>query len=202
MRDLIAARGHARARLGSANTSSTNCRISGAERRDIGKLLHRRTHARLRAAARKCLRLMSNWAGSAPWKLKIDCFSSPTAKIVRGAARLVARALPGEKLLRQLAHDVPIARGWCPALRRSGCGRGRRRACRAPSRTRRAFEQMQGLDDQIVIVEHAARAFGARHIRGAPRSASVSAASASDAAWAARQRSSAATKRARQTDSK
>ena len=30
----------------------------------------------------KWRRLISNWAGSAPWKLKMDCFSSPTAKLV------------------------------------------------------------------------------------------------------------------------
>ena len=43
-------------------------------------------------------RLARKAAGSAPWKLKIDCLTSPTAKIVRRSPRAPS---PGEELLGQ-----------------------------------------------------------------------------------------------------
>ena len=46
-------------------------------------------------------------------------------------ARCVPRS-PGEEFLGQACARSPTAPGSCPAPRRSGCGRGRRRACRAP----------------------------------------------------------------------
>ena len=49
-------------------------------------------------------------------------------------ARHVARAAAGEELLGQRARPPATAPGSYPAPRRPGCGRGRRRACRAPTR--------------------------------------------------------------------
>ena len=46
----------------------------------------------------KARRIASNSRGAAPWNEKIDCFSSPTAKIVR---LTVARARAGEELVGQ-----------------------------------------------------------------------------------------------------
>ena len=77
---------------------------------------------------------MANSRGSAPWKLKIDCFSSPTAKIVaQSRIALRRRRIPPSACARS-----PIARGWYPGLRRSGHGRCRRPACREPRKRRRA----------------------------------------------------------------
>ncbi len=72
--------------------------------------------------ARACA---ANAAGSARWKLKIDCLASPTAKTVRGS---IARAGARRRIPRPAPRPPPIGRGWCPAPRRSGCGRCRHRA--------------------------------------------------------------------------
>ena len=62
---------------------------------------------RLCSAAAKCRRIASNSRGAAPWNEKIDCFSSPTAKIVRLSR---ARAGAGEEFRRQRADDLPLLR--------------------------------------------------------------------------------------------
>ena len=108
---------------------------AGAERvmRAISSANSRR---RFVTAARNRVRISSKARGAAPWNEKIDCFSSPTANIVR---RTFARAPPGGELRRRGAARCPIASGWYPAPRRSAHGRCRDRACRAPRRpTRRA----------------------------------------------------------------
>ena len=53
----------------------------------------------------KCSRIRAKAAGSAPWKLKIDCFSSPTAKMVRRAS---PRAFAGEEFLREGGDHLPL----------------------------------------------------------------------------------------------
>ena len=50
--------------------------------------------------------MRANSAGAAPWKEKIDCFSSPTAKIVAPSA--AARALTGGELGCQKLDDLPL----------------------------------------------------------------------------------------------
>ena len=52
-------------------------------------------------------RMASNSRGAAPWNEKIDCFSSPTAKIVR---RTLARAGAGEEFGDQAPDDLPLLR--------------------------------------------------------------------------------------------
>ena len=90
-----------------ANTASTPARTIGAERNDTDS----GTSAKASPASswRRCSRrrIAENMCGAAPWNEKIDCFSSPTAKTVRGAAR---RALAGEELLAQLGEDRPLRR--------------------------------------------------------------------------------------------
>ena len=110
---------HARRRNG------TNAELDVARSRDP---------AVLDARASKCRRISANSRGAAPWNEKIDCFSSPTAKIVR---LTLARARAGGELGDQRAGRSPTASGWCPAPRRSAGGRCRDRACSAPRRRRR-----------------------------------------------------------------
>ena len=43
-------------------------------------------------------------------------------------AQAIAGALAGKELFGERGRRSPIARGWCPAPRRSGCGRARHRA--------------------------------------------------------------------------
>ena len=53
------------------------------------------------------------------------------------------------------------ARGSCPAPRRPGCGRGRRRACRAPTRPPpTSASRLGGLADQVLEVERGAARLG------------------------------------------
>ena len=83
-----------RARWGRSGTSTGNA--------------HAAVHARRRCeSARKARACSSNSRGAAPWKEKIDCFSSPTAKIVR---RDLPRARAGEELGGQTPDDLPLLR--------------------------------------------------------------------------------------------
>ena len=68
--------------------------------------------------------------GAAPWKPKIDCLSSPTAKIVRVALAPRPRR---RRNPRRSPAPPPTGRGSYPAPRRPGCARCGGRACRAPS---------------------------------------------------------------------
>ena len=72
---------------GRANTASTAASTAPVERKDSAKGSD--SHGLSAASARlwNCRWAAASARASAPWKLKIDCFSSPTAKRVRGAAR-------------------------------------------------------------------------------------------------------------------
>ena len=64
--------------------------------------------ARSSMRLQKCVRASSKAAGSAPWKLKIDCLRSPTTKSVRSTSGACAAA--GEEFLRQRLDDLPLRR--------------------------------------------------------------------------------------------
>ena len=103
---------HAGARrpANTASTSSSTARSSGtrcpAARRPAGR--GSRAHPSA-AAPRRWSRTCQRRSGSAPWKLKIDCFSSPTTKMVRVPwRRRGARPLAGEELLGQRLDDRPL----------------------------------------------------------------------------------------------
>ena len=72
--------------------------------------------------------------GSAPWK-RVDRLLLVADGEQR--AQLLACARAGEELRGQAPRRCSIAPGWCPAPRRPGCGRCRRRFCTAPRRRRR-----------------------------------------------------------------
>ena len=61
----------------------------------------------------KSSRIAANASGAAPWNEKIDCFSSPTAKIERRAGR--ARPAPAENSATNALDDVPLL--WARVLR-------------------------------------------------------------------------------------
>ena len=63
----------------------------------MAELARNERHVRRRGMRAREMRraLSANSRGAAPWNEKIDCFSSPTAKIVR---LTVARAGAGEEL--------------------------------------------------------------------------------------------------------
>ena len=88
-------------RLGRSNTASTAPSTFGAGAERVLELGS--DECELRPAVQrvsKCARIAANSRGAAPWNEKIDCFSSPTAKIVRWP---VARAGAGEELADQRA---------------------------------------------------------------------------------------------------
>ena len=58
----------------------------------------------LRQSVVKMLRMASNSRGAAPWNEKIDCFSSPTAKMVRWIARAPAPAKNSAVSSRMISH--------------------------------------------------------------------------------------------------
>ena len=90
------------------NTASTAPSTFAPERNEC--LNSRRNElelGRLSAARSKCRRICANSRGAAPWNEKIDCFSSPTAKIVRVT---VARAGAGGEFGDQPLDDLPLLR--------------------------------------------------------------------------------------------
>src|ERR1700733_11055784 len=103
---------------------------------------------------------MSNWLGSAPWKLKMDCFSSPTAKMVR-----VPRApFAGEEFLGQLADDAPLLGAGVLRLVDQDVVDAIVELVEHPLRGIAFFQQRQSLHDQIVIIENALAVFHPRVI--------------------------------------
>ncbi len=171
------ARSGRRAPLRFRTRVSTNARISGAERREVisgcfaKALLGAGDHC-----PAKWWRLMSNWAGIGALEAEDGLFL--VAHREDGAQLAALAACAGEEFLRQRFARSPIARGWCPAPRRSAHDRCRHPACRAPRRAALAlFQQVQRLHDQIVIVQHARAAAWRLHNPRAWRAIRISAAS-------------------------
>ena len=75
--------------------------------------------------------ISANIWGAAPWKAKIDCFSSPTANTVRFLGRAPSA---GEKLGAERRKNAPLRRQTRPGPRRAAGDRARSRACAAPRR--------------------------------------------------------------------
>ena len=90
---------------GSAKVLSTAESTAFAERKESVRRTSWKRNAALSVRAFQYRRLVSNSRGAAPWKPKIDCFGSPTAKTVRICR---ARApLPAEKssvMWRRICH--------------------------------------------------------------------------------------------------
>ena len=97
-------------------------------------------------------RIASNSRGAAPWNEKIDCFSSPTAKIVR---RTCARAGAGEELGRQAPDDLPLLRARVLRLVDQHVIDAAVELVVHPGGALLA-QQRQRLVDQVVVVEQAA----------------------------------------------
>ena len=109
------------------------------------------------AASKVCLksrRMVSNSRGSAPWNEKIDCLSSPTAKIDR---RNMPRApAPAANSDDELRDDVPLLGACVLRLVDQQVIDAKVELVMHPGRAH-AGEQVAGLGDQVVIVEEAAR---------------------------------------------
>ncbi len=84
-----------------------------------------------RPRGRRNARISASMCGAAPWKPKIDCLSSPTAKIVRGAR---SGAVAGEEILGDRLHDGPLVGAGVLRLVDQDVLDARGRACRAPRR--------------------------------------------------------------------
>ena len=87
-----------------AKTASTPLRTFGAERNetDSGTAAKASRASSWRRASRR--RIAENICGAAPWKEKIDCFSSPTAKRVRWAPRAPSPERNSSLSLARIAH--------------------------------------------------------------------------------------------------
>ena len=97
-------------------------------------------------------RISANARGAAPWNEKIDCFSSPTAKIVR---LTVARARAGEELGDQRADDLPLLRAGVLRLVDQDVVDAAVELVMHPGRPD-LVEQRERLVDQVVVVEQPA----------------------------------------------
>ena len=97
-------------------------------------------------------------SGSAPWKLKMDCFSSPTAKIVRGFSSVVLAALTREEFLGQRPHDLPLFGAGILRLVDQDVVEPAVELVEYPSRCFPLLQEREAFGDQIVVVEHAASA--------------------------------------------
>ena len=92
---------------GSAKVASTAESTAFAERNDSVRRTSCEAQARRsRSVPSQYRRLVSNSRGAAPWKPKIDCLGSPTAKTVRMRAALARRA--GGEILGDVAQDLPL----------------------------------------------------------------------------------------------
>ena len=98
--------------------------------------------------------MVSNSRGSAPWNEKIDCLSSPTAKIDR---RSIPRApAPAANSDDELRDDVPLLGACVLRLVDQQVIDAKVELVMHPGRAH-AGEQVAGLGDQVVVVEEAAR---------------------------------------------
>ena len=136
---------------GRANTASTAASTAPVERKDSARGSD--CHGLSAASARLWNR---RWAAasaraSAPWKLKIDCFSSPTAKRVRGAARAPSPAKNSSASAAITAHwvgarvlrlvDQQVIEAAVELVEHPGCDA-------------RAGQQAPADRDLIAVVEH------------------------------------------------
>ena len=136
--------------------------------------------------------MRANQAGTAPWKEKIDCFSSPTAKSVRDR---LARALAGEELLGERLDHLPLARAGVLRLVDEDVVEAAVELVVDPARGVGARQERHGLDDQILEIEDAARRFS-RAYSPIAASARRSMAAVDSNSSAVRRRSSRAARRA------
>ena len=60
--------------------------------------------------------MRANSSGAAPWNPKIDCFSSPTANIVRSVSRAAAPAKNSPVIARTIAHWSALL-SWASSIR-------------------------------------------------------------------------------------
>ena len=81
-----------------------------------------------RASAAKCLPIPANISGAAPQAVDRLLLVADREQCAPSRACRLRTRTPGPRLRRRAT-----AAGWCPATRRRGCGRARRRACRAPT---------------------------------------------------------------------
>ncbi len=90
---------------GSLKTQSTAFSTAGTERKECSIGTGTNGFSALRCAFSKKRFLSSKAFGAAPWKEKIDCFSSPTAKIVRSTVlRAPAPAVNSDTNFVMMSH--------------------------------------------------------------------------------------------------
>ena len=140
---------------GRANTVSTASSTFGAGAERVLELhvATKSSSASPQSAARSSAACSSNSRGAAPWNEKIDCFSSPTAKIVRVA---VARAGAGEEFGRPAPDDLPLLRARVLRLVDQHMVDAAVELVVHPGGAIRRVEQRERLVDQVVVVEQAA----------------------------------------------
>ncbi len=122
---------------------STIVSTAGTERNEVFSITCSKASPPLRNDAAKRVRISWNICGAAPWKEKIDCFSSPTAKKVRA----LPAARPGEKLARELFENPPLRRARVLRLVDENMVDAGIELVEHPARVR-AFEQRQRARDQ------------------------------------------------------
>ncbi len=89
---------------GSANTWSTKASTSGAERQLSNKDTRSNRAPAFSTIASNAWPSAANRSGAAPWKLKIDCFSSPTANTVRSRRTAPAPTKNSPLRARRMSH--------------------------------------------------------------------------------------------------
>ncbi len=84
------------------NTWSTRLRTDSVDRKEMFRPISANVFPAAETRPAMAVRIRENSSGAARWKLKIDCFSSPTAKTVRSISSLAP--LP----LKNSAHKVSM----------------------------------------------------------------------------------------------
>ena len=131
-------------------------------------------------------------AGSAPWKLKIDCLTSPTAKTVRAAS---LRPAPEKNSAGQRPDDAPLLGAGVLRLVDEDVIDAAVELVQDPGRAAALFQQIRGALDQVIVIEAGARRLVALVGREQGLGRAISTAALVSAQPAARRRARSATMR-------
>ena len=147
---LVAEGGDAIAEI-AANTVSTPSSTSVVERKESDSGFCTKLRPASSAFRRKNRSISASISGAAPWKLKIDCLSSPTAKIVR--SRSTAAPAPEKKSSATPGDDVPLVGTGILRLVDEDVVDARIELVEHPGGRIGARQKVAGADDQVVEIE-------------------------------------------------